>query len=379
MKQYLQWTCTLSSCLIMVGCFETPSVSPFPDLSDSGVNTGPRPRTDIGAEASSDAQASLDTYTTSVSDAAGRADIADGMLQPLDAAPTDTLRPRCSSDQVCLPAPPSSQPFFYAKTHDNGGLEIPADWCPAHSRPFANNFFTEPVNEPSCTECSCIPTEDDCGIAPLYCNIDTQPTDYTGAENLGAALGNPGCYSFNTPVGDGKHIACYTEAGTYSGRCDANGGELIADRIAENRWTMCETTASQPCHEGATVGHCYDTGQDICFRLDQGECPDWSEEHVIFQSYRDTRQCSACECESNVSCSIPDYRLLFTDECRPDFGPSPRFDSECQSYDLSRSAAARWSFIPERSQLIGDCTPSRSQGQGAVEPIEPWRVCCYKP
>ena len=108
----------------MVGCFETPSVSPFPDLSDSGVNTGPRPRTDIGAEASSDAQASLDTYTTSVSDAAGRADIADGMLQPLDAFSLTRQR-HAVRQTTCLPA--IGQPFFYAKhmtmgSRDSGRL-----------------------------------------------------------------------------------------------------------------------------------------------------------------------------------------------------------------------------------------------------------------
>ena len=154
---------------------------------------------------------------------------------------------------------------------------------------------------------------------------------------------------------------------------------MVEDRVAENRWTMCETTANQACREGETVGHCYDGGQDICFRLDQGECPDGSEEHYIFQAYRDTRRCSACDCESNVTCSIPDYRLLFTEQCGPDFGPSPMFGAECQVYDLSRSNAARWSFIPARSQLLGDCTPSVSRGQGVVEPIEPWRVCCYRP
>ena len=153
---------------------------PFPDLSDSGVNTGPGPNRhrrwgffDV---------TSLDTYT-SVSDAAGRADMADSMPNPRCGS-TDTLRPRYR--QTKYASLPSSQPFFTRK-HMTVGLEIPADWCPAHSRPFANNFFTEPVNEPSCTECSCIHRGRLWHCAAML-RIDTQPTDYTEPKILARRL-----------------------------------------------------------------------------------------------------------------------------------------------------------------------------------------------
>ena len=183
---------------------ETPSVSPFQDLNDASVYREPLPRTDVGGTTSSDAQVFWDTVTTSVSDAEEPQAIAHSILNPLDlsfpnaividAFVPDMMRPRCRAGQVYLPAPASTDPCFYARAHSDEGREVPVDWCPDDSRPFPNNFFTQALKEPTCTECSCTLTEDDCGIAPLFCNIEAQPTNCTGADNLGAALGFPACY-----------------------------------------------------------------------------------------------------------------------------------------------------------------------------------------
>ena len=81
----------------------------------------------------------------------------------------------------------------------------------------------------------------------------------------------------------------------------ANGGELIADpcRKSLDHARQQQATLSRGCDGWALLRH----GQDICFRLDQGESL-IGPGACNLSIYRDTRQCSACECESNVSCIL---------------------------------------------------------------------------
>ena len=78
----------------------------------------------------------------------------------------------------------------------------------------------------------------------------------------------------------------------------------------------------------------------------------------------------------DVQCSVPEYQLLLTDECAPDFGPHPSFNAECRTYQLL-GGANRWSFIPERSLVIGECQPGAATGTGRVRPIRSRKVCCF--
>ena len=48
-------------------------------------------------------------------------------------------------------------------------------------------------------------------------------------------------------------------------------------------------------------GECHEAEEDICFRVNDDECPEGTTEHIIFDEFRDSRQCSRCEWMSVMS------------------------------------------------------------------------------
>ena len=91
MKQHLHWTSAVLASFAFVACFETPSVSPFPEISDTSVYGGPQSRLDVGGDTSPDTQDLLDTFMTPVADAGEPQGIADSMPPTLDLALRDAV------------------------------------------------------------------------------------------------------------------------------------------------------------------------------------------------------------------------------------------------------------------------------------------------
>ena len=106
--------------------------------------------------------------------------------------------------------------------------------------------------------------------------------------------------------------------------------------------------------------------------------PDWSEEHVIFNPIATPGNVVPANVSQTSAAPylITDFFLL-TNADRILVRAPGLIQSVKATICPEALLHAGHSFL--NVSTVGDCTPSRSQGQRRVEPVEPWQVCCYKP
>lgn len=146
----------------------------------------------------------------------------------------------------------------------------------------------------------------------------------------------------------------------------------------------CRRVPHEPC--GTSTGVCtaeppVGSGFRVCvFTKGDYDCPSfspYSEKHVLYDAYEDTRSCSSCmcgaptggSCSSTISiyadgaCSTPVYTTTVT-------SAGPNCHDVPAGTPLGSKSATPPTYAP------GACAPSGGEPQGAATPTHPSTYCC---
>lgn len=273
--------------------------------------------------------------------------------------------------------------------------EVPA--CPEQAQ-IAKDLYTDLVVSPaSCGACSCDPPVGSC----------TLPTDMIASTATCAGSPSGTWFSpFDAPVGwDGS---C-TAADALAAGCDGvlciksltidpllvtEGGCTPtmtgpAGSPSKPSWSTFARVCEGTPHSGP--GGCESSAQTCVPKVAPGfaQCihrpgnfpcdPDqpYTERHVLYEGYADTRSCSACACGEATGSSCTAKVSIFTSPmCSDLLGLFPIDAIGPKCFDLPPGTALASKSAGPVLHVPGTCQPSGGDPTGSVELLFPTTFCC---
>ncbi|MFO0568769.1 MAG: hypothetical protein U0263_24110 [Polyangiaceae bacterium] len=266
----------------------------------------------------------------------------------------------------CVPAPPEgwNGPIAY---HAGVGT---APVCGAPYPDVAFSGHADPEFTPAtCSACSCAAPQVTCSGNIEFGNAACNQTPTTTSQ--AQLTSSSGCQPMSAAPGGSAHFY----PGPTTGTCAPSGGKPSAATVGWKKSPIGCSGAGEACDSGVcapAAGEGFDAAACI-WRQGQFDCIPGvypNKRSTLFQSFSDTRDCSACACapstDSTCSMSVLGYpkgdcggQITKTIEAGVCTDPGP-------------SAAVRLDASP----TPGTCTPSGGSPVGTVTPTEPITVCC---
>jgi hypothetical protein len=239
-------------------------------------------------------------------------------------------------------------------TSGEGGCSAPDGWTPASvtACDAPTLVLGMEASPASCTPCACGPWEGGtCAPPELWCS---DAGDSPGCEGTSAAvtvtLDASGACVDGTPY---NNLRCrLSDAGALAvpGSCTPDGGAIV-----DPPWS-------------STLAVCDGCGGCL-MRQGVHDCPEGLARVVGYAGARDGRACSPCVCDvTGASCPSP-TALAFDDETCA--GASDAVGLSCVTVGYVGSV-----MLAPFEPAGGRCSASGGEPSGAVEPTDPWTVCC---
>lgn len=122
-------------------------------------------------------------------------------------------------------------------------------------------------------------------------------------------------------------------------------------------------------------------GFRVCvFQLGDNNCPSgslYTEKHVFYDDFQDTRACSPCSCSSPTGGSCSSTASVFTDGACSTLAYSATVTSAgpaCHDLPAGTPLGSKSSTPP--TYTPGACTPGGGEPMGAATPVQPSTYCC---
>jgi hypothetical protein len=113
------------------------------------------------------------------------------------------------------------------------------------------------------------------------------------------------------------------------------------------------------------------------------DCPGspYTEKHVFYTSYQDTRSCSSCSCGPPAGSVCTSEVTAYSDDtCMSAPVASVLADSSApKCLDVISGSALRSKSASSPTYTPGICTPSGGDPMGSVVPVDPFTLCCIPP
>lgn len=273
------------------------------------------------------------------------------------------------------------------------GAEKDAPQCPADVPAFAYEGHADLSAPLNCGSCTCTPPMGTCLLST------------TMTANA-------------TTCGLGGTTTQFDPSAGWTGACDANdsipagklcGGVDCVQSLTIGPLTVNDTvacTASQPpaqsaptwqtfvracqgvpqtaCEGGA--GFCFPAsppGFRVCIlRQGDNDCSlpqiaPYTEKHVFYDTFEDTRACSACTCGAPTGSTCSSTVSIYTDGACSTLAYSATVDAAgpaCQNVTAGTPLGSKSASLPKYT--AGACTPSGGMAAGAATPLMPTTLCC---
>jgi hypothetical protein len=249
-----------------------------------------------------------------------------------------------------------------ANTGAAGGApcSVPEGWtsmapCAAEGAPFVLGLEVSPAG---CSGCSCGPVDgSSCGVdlacwngTPVDCGVSAGNV----ASDVSSALGGGMCEAF--VIASDPFWTCKTVVGLEGApSCAASGGLVEPADVFARSLALCD-------------------GCGCLVQSGERDCPDgFGARSVGYLDATDGRSCSACSCSPGVSCSPAAATAAIWGGSDCASGGNVLAGAACVQLPATSYQSALLTVAPA---LVGDCAPDGGEPSGAVEPIEPWTVCC---
>ncbi len=293
-------------------------------------------------------------------------------------------------DGFCAPGQPNG--FDYAALVWFGPEED-APSCPADAASLAYEAHADLEAPLDCGPCSCSPPTGSC-VPPTTmtanaatCALNTTSTPHTPFDPTN---GWSGACDTNEAIPSGKlcsGVKC-VQSLTIGPLSLNEGGCTPSKPPAQSTPTWktfvraCRRVPYEPC--GASTGVCTATpppGFRVCvYHNGDHNCPGfspYSEKHVIYDAFQDTRACGACTCSSPSGSSCSAKVSIYTDGACSTLAYATTVTSsgpDCHDVPAGSPLGSKSATPPTYSP--GACTPGGGEPMGAATPTNPSTYCC---
>jgi hypothetical protein len=151
----------------------------------------------------------------------------------------------------------------------------------------------------------------------------------------------------------------------------------------------CKAVPRVPCNGGA--GICLaappaTAGFRVCiYQVGDNDCtgPElvpYTEKHVFYKDYQDTRSCAACSCGSPSGSTCSSTVSIYTDGACSTLAYSATVDATgpaCHDLPAGSPLGSKSATAPKYTP--GTCAPSGGEPTGAATPTNPSTYCCLPP
>lgn len=309
-----------------------------------------------------------------------------------DAAADGPIGPVCPGECVPGPAPGWDEPNLLWI-----GSNGKAPSCPAQASNEGYNGYADLHAANECGACQCGAPSGTCGLpahltaAAASCNASDDGTPTT---------------PFDPPAGwDG---GCTTSDALPAGQSCA--GSLCAQSVTIDPLTLVETgcvpsqlpvpkntTTSWATHgrycQGWPAVACPTSG-DVCaparspgdgfllciFQKGDNDCPltgPYTERHVLYSGFEDTRTCSPCTCGPPSGSTCSTEVTFFTDDaCSDQLVSATVTDAAPSCHDVPAGSALGSKSAAPPTYAPGVCQPGGGEPMGAATPVGASTFCC---
>jgi hypothetical protein len=149
----------------------------------------------------------------------------------------------------------------------------------------------------------------------------------------------------------------------------------------------CQRFPFMPCQNGQSL--CVAApppGFRVCiFQVGDNDCSDpvigpYTEKHVFYKSFSDTRACSACSCDAPSGSKCTSMVSIYTDGACSSLAYSATVDATGPAcHDLPAGSPLGSKSATPPAYTPGTCTPSGGVGTGVATPVTPSTFCCIPP
>ncbi|MFS8069317.1 MAG: hypothetical protein ACMG6S_23390 [Byssovorax sp.] len=221
----------------------------------------------------------------------------------------------------------------------------------------ATTFDPPAAWDGSCSTANAIPANKLCGGVACAKSLTIAPL----------TLHEQGCGVSNTPPADITQPTWATAGRSCVGSAQYQGGCGLSE--------VCAPLPSpSPSEDGA--------GFKLCFsREGDQECPGvWSEKHVFYKGYDDTRACGDCSCSSPVgstcSAQVSAYSNVACTTTMDQFATIPIGATQTQCFDVPPGMGLLSKSANVPTYTPGVCQPLGGEPSGEAVPTSPSTFCC---
>ena len=282
--------------------------------------------------------------------------------------------PGCPSTHTCAEPPP---PNWTGPVALSLGDSQPA--CVGSYPNDAGAYFTDLDPGAAACQCECNPAtgiQCDGGASLCYSSgIKACTAAFCAIAGPSATLPSNACTSIPVPA-DPDKVSVSAAAPTNPGSCTPSEAHDIPAPTWGTQAKACGGAEVVPdaCGEGLCMPAAVAPFDKLCIaRTGEVACPSafYSEQHVVYESFTDTRSCSACSCGSaSSSCGgSVTFTYSFGSPCNVAINDVPV--GGCGDLDPQTQQG---SYYP---QPTGSCPPSDSALSGEVTANAPVTYCCH--
>ncbi len=283
----------------------------------------------------------------------------------------------CKPDYECVAAPPADWSGYYRVRRLPWSDPEPAqEPCP-NGRP-ARRFYQDASGSITCA-CSCGPLSGaSCTPARIGCatNVNcSNPSDWT------AELSDGHCHK--PDIGSSTQLSCLLlDDGAIAsmGSCTPSVTKSSVAPFQSVLDVCGPDVGNHGCFPGYACTHrgggAY-TGPLCVRKADNTACPlGWGARYFGFESYTDTRDCTACTCTPNTTCSPTGYAVYDDNDCHDWHA------TVSSSICVNASDAldfTTWSIRRTGTpQASGQCVGGGGESTGSLTTSGPTTFCCQQ-
>ncbi len=292
----------------------------------------------------------------------------------------DCADPDCQALYQCVASPPVGWEGTYrVRELAWSDPAPPIEPCPDGST--ATRYYVE-ASGPIVCACGCDAlTGASCNPPPIGCsesdNCSDPLLDWTNT------LANGSCQKPN--IGNSGNLSCKLLGSPTVASDGACSPTVTKSSVAPfaSFLDVCGTpNGPAGCFPGyactAKSGGAY-TGLPCVRAADNQTCPSgWGARHFAYGSYTDTRDCTACACTPQPSCSGGGYTFYDKNGCNASDNDIKIADANC--HDVSNNLDAnRWSIrLTSSANASGQCAGSGGLSTGSLDTSAPVTFCCQQ-
>lgn len=297
----------------------------------------------------------------------------DGLVDCADASD-------CEPVAACVPAvPPGWTQYIRAAVKPYSEVKPEPEPCSDGSLPAS--YLKGPAGAPSCGSCFCNWTGAKCTAPTIECfGLSSNCTDGVDATYTAP---NEDCISMPNFSPSSTEDSCRISAPAKvsdAGTCVASGGEISAGPAWQEEVDVCPAVVAvgagcDDSHACAAKPDPDDKGSLCIQAAGVQSCPSgWTGvELVVYEGGKDTRSCSSCACNDDVSCANDGFYVAYdTNFCS---GPSDMVSGMGCDSGVGTILGPDGSLKPTVSSAI-DGTCGGGQPMGAVTGEAPSTICC---